>query len=129
MVYAEGKNAPKNRHLTFESAKKEAERLSKQLGVRCYVLASQGWTEAVTIKETPPSKIYWFKWISEEQSQPLLDFLYKMTNTNLSIGNVAEGDIVFNVRNLIFVKKDSDVSVVFMVKMVGYEIELDNLPF
>ena len=129
MVYAEGKNAPKNRHLTFESAKKEAERLSKQLGVRCYVLASQGWTEAVTIKETPPSKIYWFKWISEEQSQPLLDFLYKMTNTNLAIDDVVEGDIVFNIGNRILVKRDNDVSVSIVAKMVGYEIELDNLPF
>lgn len=129
MVYAEGKNAPKYRHLTFESAKKEAERLSKELGVRCYVLASQGWTEAVTIKETPPSKVYWFKWISEEQSQPLLDFLYKITNTDLSIGDVAEGDIVFNIGSRILVKKDNDISVSIVAKMVGYEIEIDNLPF
>lgn len=129
MVYAEGKNTPKYRHLTFEDAKKEAERLSKQLGVRCYVLASQGWTEAVTIKETPPSKVYWFKWISEEQSQPLLDFLYKMTNTNLAVDDVAEGDIVFNIGSRILVKKDNDVSVAIVAKMVGYEIEIDNLPF
>lgn len=128
MVYAEGKNTPKYKHLTFEDAKKEAERLSKELGVRCYVLASQGWTENVTIKETPPSKVYWFKWIDEEHSQPLLNFLCKITHTDLPF-DIKEGDIVFNIGNQILVKKDHETSVAIVAKMVGYNIEIDNLPF
>ena len=38
MVFAEGQQSPTYRHLTYESAKKEAERLSETLGVKCYVL-------------------------------------------------------------------------------------------
>ena len=38
MVYAEGKNAPAYKHKTYESAQKEAQRLSESLGVQCYVL-------------------------------------------------------------------------------------------
>lgn len=38
MVYAEGKNSPIYKHESYESAHKEARRLSEFLGVQCYVL-------------------------------------------------------------------------------------------
>lgn len=48
MVYAQGKNTPAFKHFNYNDAKKEARRLSEQLGVPCYVLGSI--TEHVCIK-------------------------------------------------------------------------------
>lgn len=40
MVYAEGKNTPAFKHFNYDDAKKEARRLSEQLGVTCFVLGT-----------------------------------------------------------------------------------------
>ena len=40
MIYVEGQESPKRRHLTFEDAQKEAERLARAMGKKTYILGT-----------------------------------------------------------------------------------------
>lgn len=51
MVYAEGKNTPAFKHFNYDDAKKEARRLSEQLGVPCFVLGSMSEHKCIKYEE------------------------------------------------------------------------------
>ena len=136
MVYAEGKSSPTYKHTEYLAAANEAKRLTRELGVRCYVLSSLGFTEDVKIKLFRPEKVYWFRWVSEEYSRPLMDKLNDLAKPDDLPENMPErepkpGDIVFNIGRRILVKSDNDTSVAIVAKMVGYELQIDddNMPF
>lgn len=136
MVYAEGKSSPTYKHTDLATAQNEAKRLTRELGVRCYVLSSLCYTNNVKIKLHRPEKVYWFKWVSEEQSQALMDKLKDIAKPEdlpcyMPDRDPKPGDIVFNIGRRILVKSDNDTSVAIVAKMVGYELEIedDNLPF
>lgn len=40
MIYVEGQESPKRRHLTFEDAQKEAERLARAMRKKTYILGT-----------------------------------------------------------------------------------------
>lgn len=40
MIYVEGQDSPKRRHLTFEDAQKEAERLARAMRKKTYILGT-----------------------------------------------------------------------------------------
>lgn len=40
MIYVEGQDSPKRRHLTFEDAQKEAERLARAMHKKTYILGT-----------------------------------------------------------------------------------------
>lgn len=135
MVYAEGKSSPTYKHTEYLAAANEAKRLTRELGVRCYVLSSMGFTEEVKFKLNRPEKVYWFRWVSEEHSRPLMDKLNDLAKRDDLPENMPErepksGDIVFNIGRRILVKSDNDTSVAIVAKMVGYELVIDdNMPF
>ena len=132
MVYAEGKSSPTYKHTEYHAAVDEAMRLTKKLGVRCYVLSALGFTNETKIKLNRPEKVYWFKWVSKEHSQALMDKLKDIAKPyDLPDRDPKPGDIVFNIGRRILIKADNDTSIAIVAKMVGYELEIedDNLPF
>ena len=136
MVYAEGKSSPTYKHTEYLAAANEAKRLTRELGVRCYVLSSLGFTEEVKFKLNRPGKVYWFRWVSEEYSRPLMDKLNDLAKPDNLPENMPErdpkpGDIVFNIGRSILVKKENEAAFAFLAKMVGYELVIDddNMPF
>ena len=40
MIYVEGQESPKRKHLTFEEAQKEAERLARMMHKKTYILGT-----------------------------------------------------------------------------------------
>lgn len=52
MIYVEGQESPKRRHLTFEDAQKEAERLARAMRKKTYILGTIECVEVSDIVRT-----------------------------------------------------------------------------
>lgn len=92
MVYAEGKETPAVKHEDYNTALKEAQRLSDKLGVPCYVLESEPYYVKPRQKEVekiPPKPVYWFAATKNvEKNKALLAKMEELT------GLKAEEDIL-----------------------------------
>lgn len=99
MVYAEGKETPAVKHEDYDTALKEAQRLSDKLGVSCYILESEPYYVMPRQKEVekiPPRPVYWFRY-EGTQSEPLLKRFTELVNPRVLPERIRPNEIVFNV--------------------------------
>lgn len=99
MVYAEGKETPAVKHEDFDTAFKEAQRLSDKLRVPCYVLESEPYhvmPRQQEIEKIQPRPVYWFRY-EGTQSEPLLKRFTELVNPRVLPDRIRPNEIVFNV--------------------------------
>lgn len=108
MVYAEGKETPAVKHEDYDTALKEAQRLSDKLGVSCYILESEPYYVMPRQKEVekiPPRPVYWFRY-EGTQSEPLLKRFTELVNPRVLPDRIRPNEIVFNVGYVAHSKSD-----------------------
>lgn len=108
MVYAEGKETPAVKHEDYDTALKEAQRLSDKLGVPCYVLESGPYYVMPRQKEVEkiqPRPVYWFRY-EGTQSEPLLKRFTELVNPRVLPERIRPNEIVFNVGYVAHSKSD-----------------------
>lgn len=135
MVYAEGKEAPAVKHETLEDAEKEAKRLARKLGVKCYVLLTQDAykpeiDKPIEVKQLKPCKVYWYKITGDAKKDAALkDKLIELMPNSLYAYQPIEsefeaGRIVYNYHNHIKIENDIDRTFSQIVKMFGTELRV-----
>lgn len=108
MVYAEGKETPAVKHEDYNTALKEAQRLSDKLRVPCYILESGPcyvMPRQQEIEKIPPRPVYWFRY-EGTQSEPLLKRFTELVNPRVLPDRIKPNEIVFNVGYVAHSKSD-----------------------
>lgn len=113
MVYAEGKSTPAYKHQCLELARAEALRLSRKLGVDCYVLEAKDCTnKPVEVEVMEPAKLYWYLVTDDPiKNAALFNRLTELSGAEIPDLPEEDGCIYYNAGDVIYNKgKDIKVS-------------------
>jgi hypothetical protein len=133
MVYAQGKETPAYQHETLQDAQKEAIRLSKKLGVKCYVLGvlvECDVNKPIEVKKHKPKKPCWFEYHRDMLVRDFNALMQKLKEE----GDVPdlpecepeeynEGDVVYCYNNEVY-RIGPTMQLAMMIKLFGTELRI-----
>ena len=133
MVYAEGKETPAVKHEDYDTALKEAQRLSDKLGVPCYVLESEPYFVKPRQKEVEkhkPKKPCWFEYHRDMLVRDFNALMQKLKEEGdvpdlpeCEPEDYNEGDVVYCYNNEVY-RIGPTMQLAMMIKLFGTELRI-----